>query len=278
MNDKNGTYLSALEQIGEADSLRFSHKQWTGYTQLHWHGFFEIEVILSGQGTQTLNGQPWPLKRGCIYFLTPLDYHEVTSSGGMEMYNLMFRENMLSQTFLNTVYQAGQGQILYIPEEDFDEVVALCSLLEREFSRHAPHREEYLHNLLENFLILIFRHLRQEVRDSQRERKDYIQKALLFLQWNFRKNPSLADTAAVVNLNANYFSQRFREETGQSFTTYLTDLKISYAKKLLRVGDRTVTEICFDSGFSSLSNFMKAFRSATGLSPSQYRKKHRPAR
>lgn len=273
MSEKNGAYLSPQVQIGESQSLTVHRKHFRGFTQLHWHGFFEIEVILGGHGTQTLNGQPYPLKRGCIYFLTPLDFHEVTAEEDVELYNLMFREDMLSQTLLSTVYEAGQGRILYLTEPDFDEVFSLCSLLEQEYSRQAPHREEYLRNLLECFLILIFRQLRQTLPDSGQTRKDYIQKAMLYLQWNFRKNPSLADVAAAVNLNANYFSQRFREETGQSYTEYLTGLKLAYAKRLLRSGELSVTEVCFDSGFTSLSNFLKVFRQETGLSPSQYRKR-----
>lgn len=55
----------------------------------------------------------------------------------------------------------------------------------------------------------------------------------------------------------------FRKYTGKTYSEYLTELKLDYSKKLLLTTDLSITDICFSSGFSSVSNFLKAFKQKT---------------
>ena len=61
---------------------------------MHWHEFYELEVVLSGQGRCILNGNTFEMKRGSISFLTPIDFHSVTTieADPMEIINIMFSE------------------------------------------------------------------------------------------------------------------------------------------------------------------------------------------
>ena len=61
------------------------------------------------------------------------------------------------------------------------------------------------------------------------------------------------------------------KETGTSPMSYLAKLRLDYAQKMLLSTKLTVTEICFASGFTSLSNFLKAFKNRFGVSPSGMR-------
>lgn len=72
-------------------------------------------------------------------------------------------------------------------------------------------------------------------------------------------------------MSAGHLSRQFRATYGESPYAYLMTRRIERAMALLRRGDRTVTEVCFDVGSSSLGTFSTRFTELVGMSPSAYR-------
>jgi AraC-like DNA-binding protein len=75
-----------------------------------------------------------------------------------------------------------------------------------------------------------------------------------------------------VHLSAGHLSRQFREAYGESPYSYLMTRRIERAMTLLRRGDLSVTEICFQVGFSSLGTFSTRFSELVGMSPTAYRR------
>ncbi|MBQ4527586.1 MAG: AraC family transcriptional regulator [Clostridia bacterium] len=270
MNKSNYVCFTADEYIGDSSEIFVTGKIEKTDFPLHWHDFFEIEIIVGGSGSQNLNGNEYELKRGCAYLLSPTDYHSVKANPEIEMYNIMFHESLLSDDFLLMITEKNTNCIFYFDNQTFDEILALCKIIEAEFQKNGQYKNEILRNLLECFLILFLRNISPSVKPHNES--NHIQKALLYIQLHFKENPSLIQTAKVVSLNPNYFSKIFKSIIGSSYNEYLTSLKLSYAKKLLISNRLTITEICFASGFTSVSNFMKVFKQKTGVSPKMYAK------
>ena len=84
-------------------------------------------------------------------------------------------------------------------------------------------------------------------------------------------NMSLNGVAAQVNLSPCYFSAVFSQETGQTFKTYLTEIRIRKAKELLRTTTMKAFEICFQVGYNDPHYFSHVFRKHTGLTPIEFR-------
>jgi AraC-like DNA-binding protein len=78
--------------------------------------------------------------------------------------------------------------------------------------------------------------------------------------------------AAGEHVSAGHLSRQFREAYGESPYSYLMTRRIERAMALLRRGDLSVTEICFEVGCSSLGTFSTRFSELVGMSPSQYRR------
>lgn len=74
-----------------------------------------------------------------------------------------------------------------------------------------------------------------------------------------------------VHMSAGHLSRRFRCAYGESPYSYLMTRRIERAMALLRRGDLTVTEVCFEVGFSSLGTFSTRFSELVGMPPSSYR-------
>lgn len=73
-----------------------------------------------------------------------------------------------------------------------------------------------------------------------------------------------------------YTTRKFREITGMQFKDYLRRRRLAFALKEVRDSERSILEIALDFGFSSHEAFTRAFKSAYGLTPSEYRRKPVP--
>ncbi|MEY2940492.1 MAG: hypothetical protein RJA67_177 [Bacteroidota bacterium] len=93
-----------------------------------------------------------------------------------------------------------------------------------------------------------------------------------FVESNFQKPIDTQQIADEVNLSLPAFCRYFKKTTKLTYTDFVNQYRVQYAKKLL-IQDKNVTETCFDSGFESLSYFNRIFKKWTGESPSSFRKK-----
>lgn len=75
------------------------------------------------------------------------------------------------------------------------------------------------------------------------------------------------------HMSVGHLSRRFRQAYGESPYSYLMTRRIERAMALLRLGERSVTEVCFEVGCSSLGTFSTRFKELTGMSPSDYRQR-----
>ncbi|MCU1374342.1 MAG: transcriptional regulator, AraC family [Actinomycetia bacterium] len=89
---------------------------------------------------------------------------------------------------------------------------------------------------------------------------------------------AVADLARVAGLSAAHFSREFRRTFGETPHQYLLTRRLERAAALLRNTDRTVTEICFAVGLTSLGSFTTSFRRVHGVAPLAYRATFPPAR
>lgn len=96
-------------------------------------------------------------------------------------------------------------------------------------------------------------------------------KAKAFIEENYHRDISLDDVSRKVDISPYYFSKLFKEETGENFIEYLTNIRIEKAKKLLLHSDLSIKNICLDTGYSDPNYFSRLFKKQVGLTPTEYR-------
>ncbi len=92
-----------------------------------------------------------------------------------------------------------------------------------------------------------------------------------FVEMNFQKLIDTQQIAEEVNLTLPAFCRYFKKATKLTYTDFVNQYRVQYAKKLL-IQDKNVTETCFECGFESLSYFNRIFKKFAGVSPSAFRK------
>jgi AraC-like DNA-binding protein len=82
--------------------------------------------------------------------------------------------------------------------------------------------------------------------------------------------------AAVAHVSESHFIRTFRGVFGETPHRYLQRRRVERSMFLLRETDRSVTDVCFDVGFTSLGTFSRMFHQIVGEAPSVYRRGHGP--
>lgn len=99
-----------------------------------------------------------------------------------------------------------------------------------------------------------------------------LEDATRYVEENFTNNEiSLNSVASQIGISPSYFSTVFRQETGQTFSEYLTGLRMEKARELLRCTNKKTSDIAYDIGYKDSHYFSYIFKKTQGITPKDYR-------
>lgn len=102
-----------------------------------------------------------------------------------------------------------------------------------------------------------------------------VEQVLEYIFNNHAGEISMSEAAAVAGMTPPMFSKHFKRAIGQNFSDLVRKLRLAHAKRLLERTDSSISEICFDVGFSNLSNFNRHFMNDFNETPRQFRQRCR---
>ncbi len=106
---------------------------------------------------------------------------------------------------------------------------------------------------------------------SFRSESDRLADVYKYLRENFKEDISLNKIASIANFTPQSFCRVFKQRTGKNFIDYLTQLRIDNACKLLIESDHSISEIAYQCGFKTVSNFNKLFKEINHKNPKLFR-------
>ena len=118
-------------------------------------------------------------------------------------------------------------------------------------------------------------HVYRESLKSQIAGKEKMEEAISYIRENYAKDLNMAMVSNHICMNYSLFSAAFKEHTGVNFVNYLKEIRIAEAKRLLIQTEDKITEIAKQVGFENDKHFMKSFKTACGVSPSEFRKDYK---
>lgn len=194
---------------------------------------------------------------------------------------IQFREDFLGADFFNSeemkpvrkmMNKASRGIIF--SAETIEKVQPLLLLMNEENDNHK------LITLLSALTILAEDHDAKLLTKEGYEYditpdEDRMLKINEFLYRSFTEDIFIKDVAGLVNMTTSSFCRYFRSRTLKTFTRYLTEIRISYACKLLLKPKYNVSDACYESGFHSLSYFNRQFNAIMKISPKAYQLERR---
>ena len=112
----------------------------------------------------------------------------------------------------------------------------------------------------------------QLILSNSNKESPLVTRAKRYVREHLEDKITLGEVAELTRVSPFYFCKVFKQATGMTFTVYVNRQRIEWAKKQLLNPRFSVTEVAYDVGYQSLSQFNRSFRKFVDQSPSDYRK------
>lgn len=236
----------------------------------HSHHFTELFYIVKGQGSFVLPNHEIPVKENDLVVINPNVEHTEKSNWKDSLEYIALGVEGFS--FSHTDEKESQMGVYTYQDERADILFYLNKLL-NEIQNNNAEYEIICQNIIE---ILIVKLKREKQLTIEKTETKSINKATAFIKYyinqNYRDSLTLDTLAEVGHLNKYYLAHTFKNDMGISPIEYLNSIRIREAKILLDTTDYNISEIAALTGFSSQSFFTQAFKRATHVTPTSYRR------
>ncbi|WP_261512849.1 AraC family transcriptional regulator [Chryseobacterium paludis] len=250
----------------------------------HGVSFFELVYIVSGTGTQNINGNKFSYKEGDLFLLMPDDVHYFRFKAKTQLFfirfnRIFFSTNQLASSFLQQIEQrffnanGFQGCIIdHKGDNLMIKHIMQSLLLEKDGMR--IYEREVTHLLVHSVLVIVSRNLLQKTNLKVGEKTD--DKAAHIIQYVHEniyhpEKLSADNISKVFGISVTYVGRYFKNQTGKAFTEYIAQYRMKLIENRLKYSDMRINEIADEFGFTDKSHLNRFFKKSNGMSPSLFR-------
>ena len=261
------------------EGIRCAHHPLLGEVRLHLHDFFEMELVTAGTVPQKINGAPLDGVVGDFVLMDLRSTQRILcpsppAPGKSPMLlTLGVSPAEADPAVLHLLSSLKLPLAGHLSPEKVEKAIRISEELSEAIISSSPYAREKILALSLLLLSLLCEEGHPlEAGTEEARGYHYIRCALVYLNENSRQPLSLSELAAAIHISPCYLSDLFSRLVGCRFTEYLTTFRLKKARKLLRDGNASVSDIAAECGFSSPANFTRAHRRVYGISPTEYRK------
>lgn len=250
----------------------------------HWHIPFELIMPTENTYRAVSGNQDFLLRESDILIIGPGVVHELFAPDHGR--RLIFQSSLSSIGLveLDTLSSIISPTILITPEKYpkvHSEVRQLLLQIQEEYDNSLPYSGTLIYSYFLKILAEVGRSQVEIIQNSfdakNSKQKEYMEKFLFvtnYINEHFTEDLTLEQMASLAGFSKYHFTRLFRQYAGTSFYKYLNQKRISHAKNLLLDPNLSVTDVAMQSGFTSISAFLRMFRLVTNCTPTEFRKMH----
>lgn len=239
-------------------------------TPPHYADTIEILVCRDIKGTAHIGGNKFDLSGRKVFFIAPNVIHSMQYKKNegiltniklqldgltsmINLSNILARQNIDFTAFPCCIYE-------------YEQMTAIANQL-RDVSAETIYS---LVSILSIFQLLIKHYDANSEPHSQfPTQEETLREVISWTEQHFTEKISLDEVAARVGYCKNYFCNKFKAATGETYIQYLNNLRIYHACNLLKRGI-SLQEVCENCGFEDMSYFIQLFKKTVGTTPKQY--------
>ena len=248
-------------------------------SDLHYHDYYELVVFEDGDVSYICEGCAYRLTHGDIVLIPPGKFHmsvincESTRYKRHVFYLYPTAFDTIGHSTLSSfLNRKKDGAILTFNSlESKHKLMELLKQLKELFDKETSPLEEALSL---SYIIHIFYLLNQKSCQQRTEPSPLPENILAlqhYIDQNFSEISSVSEVAEHFFYSREYVSRLFRKYFDTTISDYIMKRRIAESQVLI-MKDIPIIDIAYQVGFGSLSTFIRAFRSVTNMTPSEYRK------
>jgi AraC-like DNA-binding protein len=246
----------------------------------HQHTAFELNLFTEGNGLALIGNHSSKFEPGDIYFLGANIPHKFQQIGKIQISALIvhFYDSCLGNDFFN------------LPECRLIKQLLEKSAYGLKIAGNSRYQLQPLIKSLEiatngNRIILLLQCLQimastkdyviislKEAQELNGKDKDCIDQIFKFTNTTFQESVSLSQIAAMTCKSVPSFCHYFKRRTQKTYINFLNEVRVNYACNQLLETNKSVTEIGYESGYNTVTNFHRQFLRLKKITPLQYRK------
>ncbi len=249
----------------------------TEYFRPHDHNYYEIFLFMRGKAIHLINSRKQSLIPGSLLFIRDFDIHDYASENGesFEFLNLSFEKNTLELLFdylgdgycSEKLLKASLPPNVILSERDKSKL--FYSMMEVNSIRDEREAKTKMRTLLLRIFTDYF--------SSYSEKKSDIPLWLELTYEKMKKPENFIDGVErmlkISGKSREHLARSLKKYYALSPVEYVSELRLNYAINLMSSSNLSITDICFECGFSNLSWFYKLFENKYHMTPAAYKKK-----
>lgn len=260
--------------------FKISHNRdnYVGPIFFHSHDFYEIYFFVDGSVKYYIENESYELAKGDVLVIPPGKLHRpvIEENIPYERYVLWIYGSYAARTeriigFLDEINRLTAEKNTRLISFEGEPLRALTELFDKLLTDFEK-GDRTAFFTAESCIVLILGELMDKLKSVEKvgeEQGELIREVIGYINRHVADSPSLEELSARFYVSKYYLSHKFRDYTKTTVHQYILMKKVNLAKELLEKG-LSPKEICESCGFSSYSNFYKAFKAQTGVSPKAY--------
>lgn len=256
---------------------------------MHSHSFYEINVVLTGEGRHYIEDKSCIAKAGMVFIVPPDIRHGYYCEGVMRVYHILiscafvdrFSKELSSLEGYSLLFEiepllrGGYEQNLFLALEksELEERNDIFDYLKTTDSLNDTNiqiaRNATVLKIISEFCALAAK--KQGIKNIPHRNAVEIIKTMEYLNEKCSEKHDFSKIAADINMSYATFLRFFKNVCGKTPSDYLMLCRVNKAKRLLEFTDQSIVEIALSCGFYDSSHFVKTFKRFTGINPKQCR-------
>lgn len=231
----------------------------------HLHDCYEIVYYISGRGISQIDGVDHPYEDGTFCIIPPNVYHAETPLSQTDLICIGFDLNKEDQPFPIKMYTDKDGSVL-----------SIMNSLKTELATNSIHFDEMIEIEVKRLVLTLLRISSNDTKSyKNKNAQNLLNFAVQYIERNYMDDIDLTDLAASVGYSYHRFRHLFSQIYNTTPTQFIQTVRIRKAKEMLLSTNDSVENIARACGFRFCTHFIAVFKSETGETPLQYRKRNR---
>ena len=285
-------YFTKENMRGVRCYFHASNRGWTFPLRMHSHEFYEINIVVGGEGVHYINNEKITIEIGDVFILPPNLEHGYFEIANLEIFHILLGPDFFS-TYKNSL-KSMEGYVslfsvepslrgsqlknafLHFSKTQFDDILD-------DINRLMQYSEDniYHYNIQSAFVFQIICKFCISYRTTVLQKKNVQAKisyapmivfSIEFMKKNLAQKITIDTIARELSISPATFQRYFISIMKISPMEYLTKLRIKQSKKLLRTTDKAIVFIAYECGFYDSPHFFRQFKKHEGITPTEYRK------
>lgn len=250
--------------------------EWFTPTVLHNHTDWEFTTLTEGTGENVINGVAYPFSYGTFVLLGPKHQHQQTASGPIVRRDICVSEHNLKK-FCDELKSGLYEQlcamenpiVITMPVNIYKGLISRLTEIDAYQKLFPNHTATVLHSII-SFLLGFY--LENVHATSKHASPPWFLEFIRKIQKPEIFSRKIEELVEYSNYTHAHFLLLFKEQTGQTLISYITELRLNYAAQMLINTNVSVIQIANEVGYDNHSFFSQKFKKRFGVTPMEYRK------